>query len=245
MLPLKDKLLTSPQLWLNHVEESDLKKASIPTPSWLSFSETTRLAQINSPKRKAHFLKSRELLRHALSHNFSNPETFWDIQERPLLPPLVKNLPPDLRFSLSHSHNWVALVLGTQNSGVDIEKKSQRNFKQSAKIFMSERELIDYQRNPSADNFYRKWCLKEAFYKAFPEQQDKLSIQNIDTNEILKQHDHTILELTNSEYHLTFFIDEKVETIDCFTPAKLQQIWQLPFMPAGVAINWDNYRLNV
>ena len=77
-----------------------------------------------------------------------------------------------LDFSISHSGNWVAVVLNVNvlpNAvGIDIEApQRQRDFISLLDYFAAEqeKEWFMQQHNPS-DAFYRIWCLREAILKS-------------------------------------------------------------------------------
>ena len=78
----------------------------------------------------------------------------------------------DMDFNISHSGDWVSVVLNISESpsvvGIDIEApRKTRNFEALLQYFASaeEQQWFARQRNP-ADAFYRIWCLREAVLKS-------------------------------------------------------------------------------
>lgn len=243
MSHLKNKLQRSPQIWLLYIGESDYNKNELTPPKWFSVTEKQRFKRIKAVKRQIQFIKSRALIRHALSQNFHKPFDWWLFQEKRDSQPLVENLPDGIQISLSHSHNWVVVALGNSSLGIDIEHKKPRNFIETSKIFMTEQELAGFDNNPSNSDFYRTWCLKEAFYKAFPSRQNNLNIQQINTLDIYNEVDSSVIELENPEYKLTLYTHEIIDSVNCYISTLSQQDWQQVTASEKIPANWISFEL--
>jgi 4'-phosphopantetheinyl transferase len=75
-----------------------------------------------------------------------------------------------LEFNLSHGGQWIAITIGTQSVGIDIEeKKDLKDFEGISRIVYTELEnnsVIPRHKHPDIEQFYRHWSCKEAFLKA-------------------------------------------------------------------------------
>lgn len=225
MSRLKSDLTHTPQIWLFHTGECAPSDFS-PTPAaWFSPSERIRFSQFTSARAKRQFLQSRLLIRQALSYNFSLPINHWDIESHPDSAPKINNAAYPLNISLSHSHDWIAVALGSDRLGVDIEKIKPRHLTEAAPIFMTGAELDRFLSSPSEIEFYRAWCLKEACYKAFPDRQKQRSLHQIDTLTLINEA-CSIVALGNSDYLLAFYSAQPVDRVSCYLLGSDSQNWQ-------------------
>lgn len=78
---------------------------------------------------------------------------------------------PELDFNISHSGDWVAVVCdlnkcGNNAVGIDIEHPQKvRNFSCLLNYYANEEERIVFGENPSEEQFYLSWCMREAVLK--------------------------------------------------------------------------------
>lgn len=85
--------------------------------------------------------------------------------------PFIRAL-PQLDFNISHSGDWVGVALyfgePSKNAvGVDMEHpQKQRNFAKLIHHYANEEEIAELGENPTANQFYLSWCLREAVLKA-------------------------------------------------------------------------------
>jgi 4'-phosphopantetheinyl transferase len=160
----------SPQVWFAKVgSEPTLIEHQL--LEQLSISERSRLESIKSGQKRQEYLLSRALMRHALSERFGLKTQTWEFIEKTNSAPIVQNLPEGHWLSLTHSHGVICFSLHNQPIGIDIEQgKVRTNFLALARAFMNDDELELLNSNAAlmADNFYRVWCAKEAFYKILP-----------------------------------------------------------------------------
>ncbi|MCX4189062.1 4'-phosphopantetheinyl transferase family protein [Methylophaga sp. OBS3] len=225
------------KLWLLNTSEINPLPSST-SPSWLSNSELTRLSKIKTIKRKHTYLVSRLLIRQALSQHFDKPLHFWQLIEQGNLPPEIINLPSNILFSLSHSEDWIGLALADVAVGVDIEIKQQRDWLKTAALFMSAGEFNDFQQHPNPDSFYTSWTMKEAYFKAFPKQQDTLSLSGIPVQKLRESNSYTSIDLTNQSYQLALFVDSAIDALTCFTNQQSIAWWQENISPPNLDFNW-------
>ena len=68
----------------------------------------------------------------------------------------------DIKFSLSHSGEYVAVAVSHKEIGIDIQQTVEVNLKIAERFFT--RYECEYIKN--RDDFYRIWVLKESFIKA-------------------------------------------------------------------------------
>lgn len=61
------------------------------------------------------------------------------------------------KFSISHSHDYIAIAFSDSNCGIDIEKNKPRNYMKISK-------RMNFKAN-TLDMFYQKWTEFEAIYK--------------------------------------------------------------------------------
>ncbi|MBO6257703.1 hypothetical protein J6N69_06670 [bacterium] len=73
----------------------------------------------------------------------------------------------DLKFSLSHSKDYVIACFDKNNCGIDIEYIKERNFERLSRYYN--------RKFKTAHDFYNFWTLKEAAYKLGTETKDTYS----------------------------------------------------------------------
>lgn len=122
-----------------------------------------RLAKINSCKNdedKRRCLGATILLDKALAE--------YGLKEQDMLYGLNEHSKPyftnreDIKFSLSHSGEYVAVAVSHKEIGIDIQQTGVVNLKIAERFFT--RYECEYIK--SRDDFYRIWALKESFIKA-------------------------------------------------------------------------------
>lgn len=141
---------------------------------WLTSDELTRYDAISSEKRKLQFIAGHHLVRAMASRFHGNAIEDWiyfiddDNQRR------LKCRQPDvqgLHVSLSHSGDWVAVVLSESAVGIDIETcDKQRDFIAIASHVFSEAETRQLQLLAPDElrrQFYLYWTLKECVAKQY------------------------------------------------------------------------------
>jgi 4'-phosphopantetheinyl transferase len=171
---LKNNNLDTPSatLWLldgRHVPEEDVAFFV----QQLGASEARRYGRFRRRERRRQFLLGRMLLRLAVSRLMSLPPDVLAVIERTgSAPELVLPGSRSLGgyFSLSHSRNWVACVVGSNVTlGVDIEVNdpsrdvlgiSQLGFHPN-----EHRWLLSQVDSARLSAFYHLWCTREALYK--------------------------------------------------------------------------------
>ncbi|WP_043320651.1 4'-phosphopantetheinyl transferase superfamily protein [Microbulbifer sp. HZ11] len=162
--------MTLPAVWLLHINDipsgSDDARA---LETLLSNDERTRRERYRSEEARYRFLLSRALMRRVLgSISGKSPESLqFEIAEsgKPQLLDV-----PELRFSLSHSGQWIALTVSCEaDIGVDIEQPvRKRDFLGIANHYFhpDERSLLTASPPELLPvHFYRLWTMKEAFFK--------------------------------------------------------------------------------
>lgn len=74
----------------------------------------------------------------------------------------------DLFVNWSHSRNWLALVMGRHQNGIDIEEQRPYTDKLVERVLNSD-ELLQYQalnKRRQDQYFFERWVMKESFVKA-------------------------------------------------------------------------------
>lgn len=159
-------------------------------------------------------------MRHALSQNFLCPEKEWFFTERPDSSPEISNLPANTYYSLSHSKGLICFAIANSPVGIDIElADANRDFLSLAKIFMSDEELQNMNKNTQmqADIFYRTWCVKEAYYKAISSfEQNDISYKDIPSQALFKNEtDWSLTEGNIGKFHLSAVMKNQPKNIIC------------------------------
>jgi len=139
----------------------------------LGASEARRYGRFKRRERQRQFLLGRMLLRFAVSSLMSLPPDVLDVVERTGYPPEL--VLPDsqslrARFSLSHSRDWVACVVGHNvTPGVDIEVNDPtRDVLGISELVFHSNEHLWLCAQPEVARvagFYSLWSTREALYK--------------------------------------------------------------------------------
>jgi len=164
--------MPSATLWLldsSRVPEEDVAFFA----QQLGASEACRYGRFKRRERKRQFLLGRMLLRFAVSSLMSLPPDVLGVVERTgNAPHLVLPDSQSLRasFSLSHSRDWVACVVGHNVTlGVDIEVNDPTRdvLGMSQLVFHpdEQRWLLPQIDSARLSGFYHLWCTREALYK--------------------------------------------------------------------------------
>ncbi|MCQ3830855.1 4'-phosphopantetheinyl transferase superfamily protein [Microbulbifer elongatus] len=163
--------MTLPAVWLLHTNDipagSDACRA---LGALLSEDERARQQRYRSSDARHQFLLSRVLLRRVLgSISGERPRSLQFHVAKSGKPQLVQE--PELRFSLSHSGQWIALTVSCETDiGVDIEQPVRpRNFLGIANQYFHPDEQSLLTSSPPEllpVHFYRLWTMKEAFFKS-------------------------------------------------------------------------------
>lgn len=139
----------------------------------LSKKELSQLNKLKSQKRRIEFLSSRILLQQLLNQDI-------EIEYLPNGKPIL--ISPNYYFSLSHSKNFVAVIISQNKEvGIDIEK-IRSNMDILKEKFLSGKELKTIN---TSDNFllHFYWGAKEAIYKIYSSYQplftEHLFLENI------------------------------------------------------------------
>lgn len=134
-----------------------------------------KLTQHYPEFRRRSLLAGRALLKFALVHNglLSFQELLPDIAYNASKKPYFTELP--VHFNLSHSHGWMALSLGSQPQGIDIEAIDfKRRLKPHFLEYVLDLPELEYFKNLSPldpvseagrEFFFLQWTLKECLLK--------------------------------------------------------------------------------
>ena len=133
----------------------------------MSFSEKERLQSMISVKRQREFIAGQYLLRMVLSRHYDRPIEILDVQT---LQSGALSLPDrSLGYvSLSHSFEHVAIALGTEPLGLDMEKmRPKNNFNEILEQIDSVKAAGELMKQGFSlqESFFRLWTKREAVYK--------------------------------------------------------------------------------
>lgn len=160
-------------VWLTLLEphsedgsENELRLTTAVTDAELEHANTFRLAAA-----RHRYLQVRREVRQCLARYTRLNPLELQLARTDQGKPFLMNAPLPLGFNLSHSGEYLALVVsGGAVVGVDLEQVSRRRSWQAiAERFFHPEEFVQLMALPEADRqqaFYRYWTLKEAFFKA-------------------------------------------------------------------------------
>jgi phosphopantetheinyl transferase (holo-ACP synthase) len=115
--------------------------------------------------RKKEWLVARILVEQLTSEK--GIRIIYDEHNKPFLlrrSPFGKN--SKKHISISHSHNFLAVIMDEHETGIDIEIIKSKVFRIKEK-FMSDTELKSLQKENSAEQLTVYWCAKESLYKLY------------------------------------------------------------------------------
>jgi len=128
--------------------------------------------QLKSEKRKTEFLATRLALKN-LFHEKA------ELKHHNSGRPYIKEAN---HISISHSKNYIAIAFGEENIGVDIEEPKEKMLKLIPRI-LSEREYLEFQKNPSTELACKLWGTKESVLKYIGDKnlnyRENIQIENI------------------------------------------------------------------
>ena len=138
---------------------------------WLEKDESMRLGRIKQHQARHNYLISHALLRAVLAQELHcHPSRIRFGKTESGKPVLSQPEQPELHFNLSHTHGLVAVALGHQPVGVDVEWLHRRRLELNiAHRFFTEREcadIFDQPQDQRKKRFLVYWTLKEALLKA-------------------------------------------------------------------------------
>ena len=138
---------------------------------------------------------------------------------------------PECHFSLSHSGDYIALVCGNVECGLDVQKISCRKLHVLRFLHPAERQSIAEAQN-SNDEFYRIWTMKEAYVKLTGEGMS----HRFDSFDVLSMHDICFYTQRIGDHMLTLCtnkstINPEIHTIteneifDCLFIDEIRKVW--------------------
>lgn len=137
----------------------------------LDDAQNRKLELLNKNK-QGEFVLSRSLLKYAIKEELSNA-TDIRIEERPQLAPKVAVCKPEnICFSISHSHNLIAVCIskGANSIGLDVELIPSEFSLEKAAFFCNEQQVSTLTQFESATDrsaeAIKLWTLKEAYFKS-------------------------------------------------------------------------------
>ena len=180
--------------------------------SKFNFSENEKdeFCKIRIDKRKTEFLATRLLLQNLLNEK---PEIQYLDSGKPILKNVQKNV------SISHSANFVVVLLSDHKIGVDVEN-TLRNIEKIANRFLHEQELAQLEslKNSQAGKILY-WSAKEAIFKCTEKQNIQFNQQIFIPAFEIKNKGHFTGTLTSNNtktnYNLWYFFYENNVIVYC------------------------------
>ncbi len=109
--------------------------------------------------------KGYDLLAYAMNKCFLPEDAHWSIGRKEHGKPYIAEY-PDLFFNISHSGEYIALLLAKCEVGVDIQIRQGRCSKRLLERIFSEEEMRAYESACDQEAyFFDRWALKESFVK--------------------------------------------------------------------------------
>ena len=152
------------------------RRQSLNLAGLLSDQEETRARRFLNPLHGEHFRLARGGLRHLLGHycraNSAALAFTYNEYGKPFLDLASSPELPDIQFNVSHSHEFCAYCFAkTINVGIDVEQHRELNNREDLQERICTENEIAYlqslQNDEAQQAFYRLWCRKEAFVKAY------------------------------------------------------------------------------
>ncbi len=136
----------------------------------LSARSEARLARIRAPRRRSQSVVVRQLAAAAASRLLGRDVPGSDVEDAEHGAGLCLRDAPELRISISHSGERVAVAIGTRAIGIDVERcDDSRDCLALARHACSAAEVAWLERTAPAERaarFYLLWTLREAAFKA-------------------------------------------------------------------------------
>jgi len=167
----------------------------------LNFKSLQRLKAMKSQLHQRAFLSVRKLLQHA---NFSDFDLCYDALGKPFLT-------IDKYISISHSHEFSAIIISNQKAGIDIELQREKIIGIADKFVNNDEKL--FLRTINREDYIKeltvKWGAKEAIFKIRNEL--GISFKNhikVHSFAIQDQETTAILEMENVQQQFAVYFEE-------------------------------------
>ncbi|SMD41576.1 4'-phosphopantetheinyl transferase [Aquiflexum balticum DSM 16537] len=133
----------------------------------LTYPEKQKLSRIIRQEDKNIFLCSQVMKRIVCGHylNFPHDEISFDFTENKK--PFISGQ-PDFHFNISHSGDWMTMIISKYPCGIDVEKiQPDFDFEGVIQLTFHPEEIGYIFQNPDQTKaFFRIWTIKESFLKA-------------------------------------------------------------------------------
>ena len=167
----------------------------------LNNSNTIRLSGMKSQMHQRAFLSVRKLFQQV---GYTDLDLYYDQFGKP-------HLLDGKHISITHSHNFSAIIISDQIVGIDIELQREKIIRIADK-FVNEKELKRLQSFDSTDYIKKltvKWCAKESIFKIRNEKgisfKDHIQVHPF---EIEDQKTIAILEFENLKQQFSIYFEE-------------------------------------
>jgi phosphopantetheinyl transferase len=178
-----------------HVLVARIDSIAVPMEhDWLHESERTRLDALKAPKRRQQYLAGHWLARDLLARTYGGGASDWGLRERRDRPPAVhapidiaSTGPASIQLGLAHSRDWLAIAVGRQAFGIDIEQRGRQLTRAALEpVLLNPDEPAD---SLDDDDLLARWVMKEAWIKreqgsALPDQLRQLRVQRDDAGDV-------------------------------------------------------------
>lgn len=148
-----------------------------------------KLSRLKNPSVRAESLAAGLLLRYAVDRELGKEFGEYDIEAGPQGKPHFKGA-EGTEFNISHSGDFVAVVISRHPVGIDIEVKSDTKFRVTKRMFSeSEQKRVFESADPDRE-FRAVWTEKEAYLKCTGEGISvalKSFYKDMETSEIMRE----------------------------------------------------------
>lgn len=245
---------SQPTLWLLPYRADQIDLALL--QNQLAENQRSRFATLKN-KRKVEFGITRLFLLHCLKHllheKCGSHKNTVEIIEQENSPPTINIAKKiNLRFSISHSKNLIAIVMskmavGDYTWGLDVEQCRPVKNRETAAFFCNKNQLDSLKKTTAYDeSYYRFWTQKEAVLKA---KRSGISDSNLKMIQGDLSNKSQPLRSTlffnpsdQSDYMISAFCQDNTTAINCqvITLDKKQRFNDAKTLH----LTWKNYQLN-
>lgn len=150
--------------YLSYIDCTNLREKNIQkTITLMSTTDKLRVSRFRKKKDRVRSIAGRFLLMNILQHIGLSPQIIKNMQWSPQKKPYIKGIK---YFSISHSHNYVAIVYSNVPVGLDIEKEiTTITIDDYSSVFSANELKLIYENTKPQLQFYKVWTKKESLFK--------------------------------------------------------------------------------
>lgn len=201
--------------YLSYIDCTNLGEKNIQkTINLMSMSDRLRVSRFLRKEDQVRSIAGRFLLMNIIEHIGLSPQIIKNIEWSSQKKPYIKELK---YFSISHSHNYVAIVYSNAPVGLDIEKEiTTITIDDYSSVFSANELKLIYENTKPQLQFYKVWTKKESLLKV-------LGLGFLASSEDIEVIDD-IVWVDKTKYHFTYFDDVVGYTMTMASPLEIKTI---------------------